>query len=166
MLTLSAWVYSSVKGEVGNGGKHGGGRRPVAGKTTTIAAILSPRAQLPGGGGRGRRGGAPGPLRYVQGGFNRRRRAAAAWSAHGHGAGRRLGFCTGGKRGGRRSRWSRAPFLSSRGGQGGEEEATAAREPRRQAAAVIPLSPQLKKALTVGTHCQGFNLFPFPFYFQ
>ena len=33
-------------------------------------------------------------------------------------------------------------------------------------AAVIPLSPQLKKVLTVGTHCQGFNLFPFPFYFQ
>ena len=77
-----------------------------------------------------------------------------------------LGFGSGGKREGERSKWSRASFLSSRGGQGGEEEATAAREPRRQAAAVIPLSPQLKKALTVGTHCQGFNLFPFPFYFQ
>ena len=57
-------------------------------------------------------------------------------------------------------------LLILQGGQGGEEEATAARAPRRQAAAVIPLSPQLKMVLTVGTHCQGFILFPFLFYFQ
>ena len=45
------------------------------------------------------------------------------------------------------------------GGPGSEEEATAARAPRRQAAAVIPLSPQRKK-LTGRAPCQCFNIFP------
>ena len=161
MLTLSAWVYSSVKGEVGNGGKHGGGRRPVAGKTTTIAAILSPRARLPGGGGRGRRGGAFAPAGSAPGGSNRRRRAAAhtirarSWRL-------RVRDPERGEKGGEERQVVAESVFILRGGARREEgagEATAT----AIVAAVYPLSPQRKK-LTGRAPCQCFNIFCFPIF--
>ena len=68
----------------------------VVGEERTAASILGVPARFRCRGGGEGHGGDGDALRFVQGGFNRRRRAAAAWSAHGHGA-VDLGFLQGGR---------------------------------------------------------------------
>ena len=68
-----------------------------------------------------------------------------------------LGFCSRGEM--EEQVVEGSDFMPQGGGPGSEEEATAARAPRRQAAAVIPLSPQRRK-LTGRAPCQCFNIFP------
>ena len=142
-----------------------GGRRLEAEEMEKNGTIPSFPVRLLGRGGRRRRGGSFAPSRSATGGSYRRRRAAASRSGFGHGAAASRVSLQREKKRGRRSSRSRRSSLCLQGGPGSEEEpgeATAT----ALVAAVFPLSPQLTMELTVGTHCQCFNLFLFPFYFQ
>ena len=160
MLTLST-TGRSVEAEVA-GRRRNRARWPSGGrkKTRTETAIHGFPARLPGPGRRRGRGGGDGVLGLPWGSSSRRRCGGGARLGHGHGAAASRVSLQREKKRGRRSRWSRRSFLSSRGGGGqarggcgGGATATAI------VAAVLPLSPQLKMVLTVGTPCQCFNLF-------
>ena len=114
MLTLDACGCSSAAEEVGVAGNQA--RRPTDGgeKDEAERAIGGAPARLPGGGGRGRRGGAFAPARFAPGGLCRRRRAAASRLGHGHGA-VRVRVLQWGKRRGERERVASACFLSTTG---------------------------------------------------